>query len=77
MNLNLSKEEQDELRFGDLTPKEPGWCEGDTCNRDGCDGVIETHPPDNCSCHMGMPPCSACTDPRFYCPKCDWEEADE
>jgi len=50
--------------------------EGDTCGRDGCAGVIATHPPKNCSCHIS-PPCSSCTDPRNFCPECDWEEADD
>nr|AGY30877.1 hypothetical protein [uncultured bacterium] len=53
-----------------------GTCEGDTCKRRGCKGVIETHPVENCSCHIA-PPCSACTAPRNYCPVCDWEEADD
>lgn len=54
----------------------PGFCEGDTCERDGCAGVIAMHRPENCSCHIN-PPCSACTAPRGYCPECDWQEADE
>lgn len=53
-----------------------GYAEGETCNRDGCDGVIEIHPSDNCSCHIS-PPCSACTAPRNFCPECGWEESDE
>jgi len=55
---------------------EPGFCEGDVCGRAGCKGIIETHPTENCSCHIS-PPCSACTAPRNYCPDCDWEEADD
>lgn len=55
---------------------EPGFCEGDTCNRAGCQGVIHTLPVENCSCHI-CPPCSACTSPRSFCPVCGWEEANE
>jgi hypothetical protein len=53
-----------------------GFEEETTCRRDGCDGVISSRRPDNCSCHIS-PPCSACTAPRNFCPKCGWEEADE
>lgn len=55
---------------------EPGFCEGDTCARDGCEGVIEMRPAENCSCHL-HPPCSACTASRNFCPKCGWNEEDE
>lgn len=55
---------------------QPGYCEGDTCNRKGCTGVIDTHPSENCACHIS-PPCSACTSPRNFCPECDWEESEE
>lgn len=58
------------------TPSEPGWAEGDVCGRAGCAGIIETHPAENCSCHIS-PPCFACTAPRNFCPECGWEEADE
>lgn len=53
-----------------------GTSEGDTCNRRGCKGVIDTHKAENCSCHIA-PPCSACTAPRNYCPACGWEEVDD
>ncbi|WP_031254266.1 hypothetical protein [Curvibacter lanceolatus] len=53
-----------------------GFCEGDTCGRDGCTGVINVHPSENCSCHIS-PPCHSCTSPRNFCPECGWEEADE
>lgn len=53
-----------------------GFGEGDVCNRDGCKGVIATHPSENCSCHIS-PPCFSCTSPRGFCPECDWQEADE
>lgn len=53
-----------------------GYAEGDTCNRSGCVGVIDSHPSDNCSCHIN-PPCGSCTSPRNFCPVCDWQEADD
>ena len=53
-----------------------GFCEGDTCGRDGCRGRIEAHPSEDCSCHIS-PPCHSCASPRNYCPECNWEEADE
>jgi hypothetical protein len=53
-----------------------GYTEGDACNRDGCIGVIDTHPPDGCFCHID-PPCAACSGPRNFCPECDWQEKDD
>lgn len=53
-----------------------GYCEGDTCHRDGCTGEIQMRAPDNCSCHLSAP-CGACTAPRCYCNRCEWDEADE
>lgn len=56
--------------------QELGFCDGDTCNRLVCIGIITEHPVEGCSCHIS-PPCSACTSPRGYCPRCGWEEADD
>lgn len=53
-----------------------GYGEGETCNRKGCVGVIDSHRSDNCSCHIN-PPCGSCTSPRNFCPVCDWQEADD
>lgn len=53
-----------------------GYCEGDKCGRNGCSGVIQTHPVENCSCHIN-PPCGSCTAPRGFCPTCGWEERDD
>lgn len=50
-----------------------GTADGDTCNRDGCVGVISYRRAENCSCHISAP-CSACTAPRAYCPECEWRE---
>ena len=56
--------------------QEPGYCEGDTCLRDGCTGVIVLDPAENCSCHI-HPPCSACMEPRERCPGCGWRLVDD
>ncbi len=53
-----------------------GFCDGDTCCRNHCTGIIDIHPSDNCSCHLS-PPCSSCTAPRNFCPDCGWEEVDD
>lgn len=53
-----------------------GSDEGSICGRDGCKGKIALHKPENCSCHIN-PPCFSCTDPRGYCPECDWQEKDD
>lgn len=53
-----------------------GSGEGDICGRNGCQGIIQIHPVVNCSCHIN-PPCSACVAPNSFCPKCDWQEADD
>lgn len=53
-----------------------GYCEGESCERDGCAGHIRIRPSENCSCHIS-PPCSSCTSPRCYCDSCDWREEDE
>ena len=53
-----------------------GTCEGETCWRNGCQGVIAEHAVENCSCHIN-PPCGSCAKPREFCPVCDWiAEAD-
>jgi hypothetical protein len=51
-----------------------GNSEGDACGRNGCAGVIDYHPAENCSCHLSAP-CSQCTSPRHFCPECDWQES--
>lgn len=49
-----------------------GTLEGERCNRDGCDGVMEVEKPNGCSCHIN-PPCHVCMDAAIYCPKCGEE----
>ena len=55
---------------------EPGYGEGDKCNRDGCDGVIELNNKEICSCHID-PPCSACLNTNKICHKCGWDERED
>lgn len=48
----------------------PGTHEGDACNREGCEGVIEDLFSDrSCSCHL-VSPCPKCVEDGGYCPKC-------
>lgn len=46
-----------------------GFAEGDTCNRDGCEGVMWLPPVKDCSCHIS-PPCSQCVDNQPICNEC-------
>lgn len=55
---------------------EPGELEGHICNRDGCTGVIEIVPVENCECHIS-PPCYAHTYQRTMCPVCEWMSEEE
>lgn len=50
-----------------------GYGEGDVCERNGCKGIIDSQPSENCSCFQ-CAPCSSCTSPRNFCPVCDWHE---
>ena len=50
--------------------------EGDICYRLACPGIIELEPLENCSCHLGHPPCWNCTNRKLFCPECDWMEED-
>ncbi|GAB2798916.1 hypothetical protein GCM10027040_27330 [Halomonas shantousis] len=54
-----------------------GYEVGETCNRHGCQGVIQEIDPDGCcSCHIS-PPCGYCTAPREHCPECEWRLEDD
>lgn len=54
-----------------------GYEKGETCNRDGCIGVIKEHDKEgSCSCHIN-PPCSICVESRAFCPICDWSGLEE
>lgn len=59
-----------------ITCQEVGYEEGAACGREGCVGIIQTKDAENCSCHIS-PPCYQCTEPREYCPECDWRLVDE
>jgi len=48
--------------------------EDDECPKIGCKGIMKYPPIENCSCHMGNPPCSACTDGLLTCNKCGIDE---
>lgn len=54
-----------------------GQEEGEICWRNGCQGTIAVaERTGDCSCHIA-PPCGSCTEPREYCPECDWHAKDE
>jgi hypothetical protein len=56
---------------------ETGVVKGETCNRNGCTGIIDEHEKEgSCSCHIN-PPCSYCTTDAAYCPVCEWEPGDD
>lgn len=56
--------------------KDFGHIYGQICWRNGCQGIIDESPVDNCSCHL-FPPCSACMKDRGFCVVCDWCAADD
>lgn len=57
--------------------KSEGYESGDTCNRDGCNGIIKEHEKEGCcSCHIN-PPCGYCTEPTAYCDECGWDDKEE
>lgn len=50
---------------------------GEVCNRDGCDGHMDSHKfTDDCSCHIS-PPCHHCLDTYVMCNKCDADPEDD
>ena len=55
---------------------EVGVMDGDICNRDGCEGILELSHVENCSCHIN-PPCQACVGRSIVCPVCGYDSADE
>ena len=56
---------------------EKGYTAGETCNRHGCQGILEEYEKEGCcSCHIN-PPCSFCTADSTYCPECDWSAEQE
>lgn len=56
---------------------ELGYMTSETCNRNGCKGIIEEREKEgSCSCHSN-PPCSHCVDDNHYCPECGWDGLNE
>ena len=54
-----------------------GYSNGESCNRNGCDGIIKEHEKEGgCSCHIN-PPCGYCTEPNAYCETCGWDAKEE
>jgi len=53
-----------------------GYCEGETCARDGCEGSIEIEPVKDCSCHIATP-CWNHENADMHCPDCGWRAADD
>jgi hypothetical protein len=49
--------------------------EGDNCPEDGCTGILEYPPVENCYCHV-CPPCAACMNNKLTCTECGWEDED-
>ena len=56
--------------------RQPNGGGPDLCNRNGCAGIINERPVENCRCHI-CPPCHACTESRVFCPECGWEPSDD
>lgn len=56
-------------RCGHMAGREPE--EGDFCPLHE-DGLLEWRRIHSCSCHLGHPPCSACTDAPLMCDECGW-----
>jgi len=55
---------------------ELGYCEGDTCGRDGCLGEIRLEKAENCSCHISAP-CWSHVNADMHCPGCGWSASDD
>jgi len=55
---------------------ELGYCEGDTCGREGCDGTIELEKVTDCSCHLSAP-CWRHENADMCCTECGWRAADD
>ncbi len=53
-----------------------GYCEGDTCARDGCEGAIELEKVRDCSCHLSAP-CWQHENADMCCLDCGWRAADD
>lgn len=52
-----------------------GTEEGDVCNRDGCEGILEYGKVRGCTCFIS-PPCFKCVENPLICETCGWSEVD-
>ena len=50
----------------------PAWEEKGRCLYDDCTGFLDFYPED-CSCHLGHPPCGSCVDAKLQCHVCGWQ----
>lgn len=73
MELSDNRERYYPKKYKEELQKVVGTMDGDKCNRDGCEGILEYTHPANCSCHINAP-CSACVNINLSCPVCGWEE---
>lgn len=55
---------------------DPGHLEGETCNRNRCNGVIKEHEHGQCTCFQNSP-CHNCLHNYGYCEECGWDAEDE
>lgn len=70
-------ESQEKCRYGlgcdcyDKKQTQPklGQEEGETCNRNGCDGKMYLPEVEGCTC-FNSPPCAACTRNSVQCEEC-------
>ena len=66
--------------FAEQKPAVPAVKIGDeesaTCNRDGCQGVMQYVRQGPCYCH-NSPPCHYCVDAPLICNACDADPEDE
>ena len=49
---------------------------GDICNRNWCDGIIQAHERDDCSCHI-FSPCFFCENVEVFCDKCGYDSEED
>lgn len=53
-----------------------GIIAGEICGRNNCTGVLYERNEGECTCHLGHPPCSYCTNCVGCCEECGWNEKD-
>jgi len=57
--------------------KEEGFLPGETCNRNGCKGIMEDIRDGSCYCSAVIPPCGYCTSLHTQCSICGEEIEDK